>query len=268
MRVGRCLSFAVLAPLWCAVLAVPASGSELLVFAAASLKTAFDQIGAEFEEQTGQEVTFAYAGTATLARQIEQGAPADLIASAHPVWIDYLTERDLVAAERTVDFASNRLVLIAPAEMHSGNTPPADLDLGDAPGFLALAEGTERIATALASAIPAGIYAREAMESLGIWDDLSPRLAQADSVRSALQFVARSETPLGIVYASDAHSEPRVRVLSIIDPELHTPIRYTLALVGVRGEEAGAAQAFSDFVLGEAAGEVLAESGFQALVRR
>ena len=204
--------------------AAAASGSErpVTVFAAASLRTALDDIATEWRRETGRIVRVSYAGTSALARQVEQGAPADVFISADRDWMDYLAQRGLVTDPRPV--LANRLVLIAPA------SSPVALKLGPgAPLVDALGDG--RLAVANVDSVPAGRYAKVALDSLGLWPQVARRLVQTTDVRAALRLVARGEVPLGIVYATDAHAEPGVRVVDMFDQDTHPTILYMAAVV-------------------------------------
>ena len=204
--------------------AAAASGSErpVTVFAAASLRTALDDIATEWRRETGRIVRVSYAGTSALARQVEQGAPADVFISADRDWMDYLAQRGLVTDPRPV--LANRLVLIAPA------SSPVALKLGPgAPLVDALGDG--RLAVANVDSVPAGRYAKVALDSLGLWPLVARRLVQTTDVRAALRLVARGEVPLGIVYATDAHAERGVRVVDIFDQATHPTILYMAAVV-------------------------------------
>ncbi|MEO0385360.1 MAG: molybdate ABC transporter substrate-binding protein [Pseudomonadota bacterium] len=242
-----------------ALMVLPLRAEPLTVFAAASLKNAFDAIGEAFQQETGVEVVFSYAGTSVLARQIEQGAPADVFVSAHPIWVDYLDERGLIDAETRGRFAGNRLVLIAPSTL-AFDAPP---DLSSADDVLAILGEDGRLAVALVDAVPAGIYAREAMENLGVWEALEPRLAQSDNVRSALFLVARGEAPLGIVYASDAQADEAVFVAETFPLDSHSAVRYTAS--GVAYSDNAQAAQFLAFLMGQDAQEILAENGFSPI---
>ena len=170
---------------------------EVLVFAAASLQDAFDAVIEEYQAQGGGEVSASYASSSTLARQIEQGAPADVFISANPEWMDYLEERGLLRAGSRTDLLGNGLVLVAP--------PESETTVEIAPGFdLAGALDGGRLAMGDPDHVPAGIYGRAALESLGVWQAVEPQVARADNVRAALALVARGEAPLGMVYRSDA----------------------------------------------------------------
>lgn len=245
-----------LASLIFAVLAGTVQAQSITVFAAASLKNAFDDIALEYTEQTGVDVVVSYAGTSALARQIEHGAPADVFAAANVDWVDYLTERGLLDTESTQPFAGNALVLIAPVstllDAPADLTSPADLE--------ALLGEDGRLAVALVDAVPAGIYARQAMESLGLWEVLKDRLAQSDNVRSALLLVARGEAPLGIVYASDAQADPRVHIVGRFPLDSHDSIIYSAS----RNPQQGISDAdrFLRFLEGMTAQAILARHGF------
>ena len=207
---------------------------SVLVFAAVSLKGALDEVGTLVAAKTGVKLTPSYAATSLLARQIEQGAPADIFFSADEQWMDYLAERKLIAAASRIDVVGNRLVLIAPKDR-----VPA-LTIG--PGFpLAAALGAGgRLAVADPVNVPAGRYGKAALTTLGVWDTVANRLAPADNVRAALAFVSRGEAPLGIVYASDVVAEPGVRVVDTFPPGSHQPIVYPAALTARASKDAAA----------------------------
>jgi molybdate transport system substrate-binding protein len=218
--------------LWAAalvVLALPALAQDrILVFAAASLRNALDEANAAFP----RKVVASYAASSALARQIESGAPAQVFISADLEWMDYLEKRQLLQASTRRNLVGNRLVLIAPASSRTA--------LRIAPGFaLAPALGGGRLALADPQAVPAGKYAKAALEKLGVWDSVARRIAAAENVRAALALVARGEAPLGVVYETDARSEPGVSVVDRFDPALHPSVVYPAALL--RGSGAGAA---------------------------
>ncbi|MFK7793499.1 MAG: molybdate ABC transporter substrate-binding protein [Devosiaceae bacterium] len=220
-----------LAAMLLGLMVMPLRAEPLTVFAAASLKNAFDTIGDAFTQDTGVEVVVSYAGTSVLARQIELGAPADIFASANDAWTHYLVQQGALDASSNYVFARNSLVLIAPQNTELN----APVDLASAEDLLAELGEDGRLAVALVDAVPAGIYAREAMENLGLWSVLEPRLAQADNVRAALRLVALGEAPLGIVYASDAQADESVVVAAEIPPSSHSVIRYTASRVAETG---------------------------------
>jgi molybdate transport system substrate-binding protein len=201
-----------------------ADAPAVLVFAAASLKGALDDVGALVAQRTGVTMKMSYAATSLLAKQIEAGAPADIFMAADEQWMDYVAERKLIAPGSRVNVVSNRLVLIAP----TGKVPQLTI----APGFgiaRALGDGG-RLAIADPANVPAGRYAKAALTFLGVWDTIANRLAPGDNVRAALAFVARGEAPLGIVYASDVTAEPGVAVVDTFPQESHPRIVYPAAL--------------------------------------
>jgi molybdate transport system substrate-binding protein len=200
-----------------------ARAQDVLVFAAASLKNALDAIVQSYRGDGGGGAVVAYAASSALARQIEAGAPADIIIVADGEWLDYLAARRLIAAGSRVDLLGNRLVLIAP-----GNSR---VTAAIAPNFpLAEMLGAGRLAMASSTTVPAGKYAKAALQKLGVWPAVKDRLAEAENVRAALLFVARGEAPLGIVYASDALAEPKVRIVASFPADSHPPIVYPAAL--------------------------------------
>jgi molybdate transport system substrate-binding protein len=205
-------------------LAVAQETKPLLVFAAASLQTALNTIGKDYTATTGKAVTFSYGASSALARQIEQGAPADLFASADLDWMNYVAERKLIDPATRKDLLGNTLVLIEPAD-----GPVTKLEI--APGFdLAGAIGDGRIATGNPQSVPVGRYAKAALTALNVWDAVGPRIAGADNVRAALALVARGEARFGIVYLTDARTEPKVRVVATFPSSSHPPIVYPFAV--------------------------------------
>jgi molybdate transport system substrate-binding protein len=206
------------------VSAHPAAAQDsITVFAAASLRNALDDADAAFTKATGVKVVASYAATSTLAKQIEQGAPADVFASADLKWMDYAVEHKLVRSDTRVNLLGNRLVLIAP------KTSKLDhVAIGS--GFdIAKLAGDGRIAVADTTAVPAGRYAKAALNSLGAWATAAPKLAQAENVRAALAYVARGETPLGVVYETDAKIEPGVKIVGVFPESSHPPVTYPVA---------------------------------------
>jgi len=237
------------------VAAGPVPPKHLLVFAAASLTDALGEAGRRFEAAGGPPVKFSFAASSTLARQIEAGADAGLFASADGEWMDYLQSRQLIRPDTRRDLLGNRLALVAPAD--------SKLKLTIAPRFgLAAALGSGRLATGDPDSVPAGRYARAALRTLGVWDDVADRLVRADSVRTALAFVARGDAPLGIVYATDAAIDPRVRVVDSFPAESHPRIVYPFALTARGGADAAK---FLDFLQGPEAVAIFRRYGFIAL---
>jgi molybdate transport system substrate-binding protein len=203
--------------------ASPASTRPVLFFAAASLQTALNAIAAEWQRDMGKTVTFSYAASSALARQIESGAPADLFASADRDWMDWAEQRKLIKPETRKTLLGNTLVLIAPKDVTT--------DLRIVHGFaLAAAIGDSRLATGNPESVPVGRYAQAALTALGVWDQVQPRIAGTDNVRAALSLVARGEARFGIVYQTDARSEPRVRVVDSFPEKTHQPIIYPFAI--------------------------------------
>lgn len=224
----------------------------LLVFAAASLTDALETLGAQYTARTRRPVKFSFAASSTLARQIEAGTRADVFFSADHEWMDYLEQRGLIAPRTRRDIIANRLVLIAPADSR--------IELRIARGFaIADALGRGRLATGDPDTVPVGRYARTALTSLGVWNEVAPRLARADNVRSALAFVARGETPLGIVYETDALIEKRVRLVDVFPANTHPPIRYPAAAT----RYAVPAGEFVEFLQSRAAQEIFRRYGFR-----
>jgi molybdate transport system substrate-binding protein len=226
--------------------------AQLLVFAAASLSEALDEVGRAFTARTGVRVNASYAASSVLAKQIEAGAPADAFFSADLTWVDYLDERGLLKRGSRRDVLGNALVLIAPAD--------SPLRLTITPGFdLTTALGEGRLATADPDSVPAGKYARAALTKLGVWQSVSARLVRGENVRAALAYVARGEAPLGIVYQTDAQAERRVRVVGVFPEDSHPPITYPLALtIRARSEAAR----FADFLASDTARQIFTRYGF------
>nr|WP_232281931.1 molybdate ABC transporter substrate-binding protein [Roseobacter sp. SK209-2-6] len=237
------------------VLSVPVQAADVTIFAAASLKEALETVQDEFQEATGYSVVASLAGSSLLARQIELGAPADIFISANSAWMDYLEGKELLVSGAREDLLSNRLVLIAPA----GKTLPIK-SVTNAEILALLGEG--RLAMALVEAVPAGIYGKASLINLGLWQQVEPQVAQTDNVRAALALVAAGETPLGIVYASDARAEPRVTILAELPLESYPHIRYPVALLN---EESQAAQRFFDFLAGPQARAAFVSAGFSLI---
>ena len=204
--------------------ALPAHADTVTIFAAASLRTALDRLAPEIEAETGHTVRVSYAGSSALARQIQQGAPAGIFVSANAAWMDVLEKDGVLAPGTRADLLTNALVLI-------GADGAEPIDPADLPQALDETIHGGRLATSLVDAVPAGIYARQALVSTGLWETLRPRLAQTDNVRTALALVATGEAPYGIVYATDAEAEPRVSVVARFGPDSHDPIRYPAALI-------------------------------------
>lgn len=224
------------------------------VFAAASLTDAMTAATDAWTAATGIPVRLSFASSSTLARQIEAGAPADLFASANEGWMDYLADRDAIDSDARTSPLANALVLVAPRAAVAEDTPETEVTATLVTDRLG-AQG--RLAVGDPDHVPAGQYARQALESLGLWEDVEPRLARADNVRGALALVSRGEAPVGIVYATDAGIDAGVAILGRFGPDTHAPITYPFAptagasstalelLAFLTGPEAAAV--FSDF---------------------
>jgi len=243
--------FAVLALLACQSAAL--AERPLTVFAAASLREALEEIGDAFETRTGTAPVFSFAGTGTLARQVEAGAPADVFLSADAAWMDYTREAGAVRADTVFEFASNALVLVGPA-----GSPALNPDANAVKTRLA----GHRLAIADPDTVPAGRYGKAALQSDGLWQAVSGALAPMENVRVALGAVARGDTPLGLVYRTDALVEPGVAILYTFPPDSHPRIRY-LAASTASASHPGAA-AFLAFLAGPEAREILRSFGFVA----
>ena len=232
-RAAIALMFALLA-------ALPAQAQDktITVFAAASMKNAIDDINAAFTKATGIKAVASLAASSALAKQIEQGAPADVFASADLEWMDYVEQKKLIKDDTRVNLLGNKLVLIAPKDSKIDN-----VTIG--PGFdIAKLAGDGRIAVADVRAVPAGKYAKAALEKLGGWAAAEPKLASAENVRAALALVGRGEAPLGIVYETDAKVEKNVKIVGYFPEDSHPPITYPVALTANAKPEAAQYLAF------------------------
>jgi len=236
-----------------------ARDKSILVFAAASMKNALDDVDAAFAKQTGIAVVASYDASSALMKQIEQGAPADVFISADLKWMDYGSQRKLIDDSTRVNLLGNTLVLIAGKDSKLTNmTISPSLDLAGLAG-----EG--RIVTGDVRAVPVGIYAKAALEKLGLWIAVEPKLAMVGNVRAALVLVARGEAPLGIVYATDAKVEPAVKVIGIFPEDTHEPIVYPAA--ATRTAKAAAAP-YLAFLRSSAAQAIFERYGFSVLIKQ
>ena len=233
--------------------AAPAdSPAPVIVFAASSLTAVMTELGGSYQKTISAPIALSFAASSVLARQIENGAPAQLFLSADEDWMDYLAKRQLIDARSRADVARARLVLIAPAN--------SSVTLKIAPGFPLhdrLAGG--RLAIGDPAAVPAGRYAKAALEKLGVWQQVAGSVVQADNVRAALRFVARGEAPLGVVYDTDALNDSSVRVVDVFPESTHPPIRYPAALTR---NATPAARGLLDYVRGPAGQAVFRKYGF------
>ena len=238
---------------------VPAvRAADVLVFAAASLKESMDEQARAFQAQSSHRVIVSYGASNALARQIEAGAPADVFISADTDWMDYLETRKQLATGTRTDLLRNTLVLVTAAT--------STLKLEIASGFpLARAVGDGKLAMANPNSVPAGKYAKAALQSLGVWTSVERSVVRAENVRAALVLVARNEAPLGIVYATDALADKRVKVIGTFPAGSHPSIVYPAAVVASsKSEAATAARALLDFLKGADARRIWARHGFAA----
>src|ERR1700676_3603049 len=252
---GIFLSFAIL----CGSSYSPALAQDnsLIVFAAASMKNALDEIDAAYSAKTGGKIAASYAASSVLARQIEQGAPADVFVSADTDWMDYATAKKNINEATRVNLLGNSIVLIAPKD-----SPIDPVSIGQ--GFdLAKLAGDGKIATGDVKAVPVGKYAKAALEKLGAWQVAEPKFAMAESVRAALTLVARGEAALGIVYATDARVEPGVKIVGTFPADSHPAIIYPVAATATATAEAGS---YLAFLRSSAARTILERYGFTYLI--
>jgi molybdate transport system substrate-binding protein len=246
--------------LWLLLFCLPSSAAQtdkptIIVFAAASLTNALQEVGDGFTKDSSIHVKFSFAASSALARQIENGAPADVFFSADIEWMDYLQSRKLIQTSTRQDVLGNQLVLVAPAD--------SKIVLKIVPHFaLAKTLGTGRLATGDPDSVPVGRYAREALTELGVWSEVEARLVRADSVRSALAFVDRGEASLGIVYATDAKIDAKVRVVDVFPDNTHMPIVYPVAVTAVAKSDA---IKFVDYVRGSVGDVTFKKYGFTTL---
>lgn len=232
-----------------------AQSGDIVVFAAASLKDALDDINAQWQRETGKKAVISYASSAVLAKQIEQAAPADIFMSADTDNMDYVQKRDLIKPESRVDLLGNRIVLVA--EQNS------KIALHIAPSFdLAGALGANRLAMADMASVPAGKYGKAALENLKVWPSVENKVAQAENVRATLILVSRGEAPLGIVYATDAAADPKVRIVDTFPTASHPPIIYPVALTKTAKPDA---QAFIAYIESAKAKPLFEKQGFSFL---
>jgi molybdate transport system substrate-binding protein len=230
----------------------------VIIFAAASLKNALDDASAAWQKETGQSAKISYAASSTLAKQLEQDSPAQIFISADEDWMNYVAGKGLIKPESRADLLGNKLVLIAPKDSKTvlELRPGADV---------AKALGGGRLAIGNADSVPAGKYGKAALEKLGIWDSVFRSLAQAESVRAALLLVSRGEAPFGIVYATDAASDPNVRIVAEFPADSHPRIVYPIALTAKAGP---AAAAFLRYLKSAKAAPFFKAQGFTVLTEK
>ncbi len=233
-----------------------AQGRDVLVFAAASLKNALDDVASQWQRETGKRVAISYAASNNLIKQIEQGAPADIFISADPDWMDYGQQKNLIKPETRANLLGNSIALIAPKD--------STLSIKIEKGFdLTAALNGGRLAMGNVDAVPAGKYGKAALEKLGAWEGVKDRIAQAENVRAALLLVARNEAPLGIVYQTDAVSDPGVRIIGTFPDDTHPPIIYPAAMT--KDSDNASAADFLKYIRSPAARPAFERQGFNVL---
>ena len=243
----------IVAGLLACVWAGPAAAERVIVLAAASTAHVIDEVIRQFEAGPDDRVVASYAGTSALARQIESGAPADIFLAANAAWMDHVEAQGLIEPGSRRPLAGNRLVFVTGESGMAPFEPSAELDL-----VTLLSDG--RLAIANPDHVPAGIYARQALEALGLWSGVRDRLAPAADVRAALALVARGEVPLGIVYATDVARAPDVRAIATIPEALHAPIVYPVAVI--QGRASPLVTRFFDLLTGAEGRAAFARAGF------
>ena len=236
-----------------------AQAGGLVIFAAASLKNALDEIAAAWTKETGKTAPkISYGASPALAKQMEQGAPANLFISADIDWMDYVEKKDLIKKDTRVNLLGNKIVLIAPKD--------SKVAVDIKPGFdLAKALAGGKLAMASVDSVPAGKYGKAALEKLGAWAGVKDSIAQAENVRAALLLVARGEAPLGIVYSTDAAAEPNVKIVSAFPADSYPPIIYPAA--ETKDSKSADAKAFLDYLKSSKARPAFEKQGFTVLVK-
>jgi len=236
--------------------ATPVQARDLTVFAAASLKEALDDAAQQFQRLSGRKPVISYAASSALAKQIENGAPADIFISADIDWMDYLSQRGLIKAGTRSDLLRNRLVLIGPADSR--------IQTEIRRGFpLAQLLGDGRLSMADPDSVPAGKYGKAALEKLGVWSSVESRVVRGDNVRTALIFVARGEAPLGIVYQTDAYAEKKVRVIAQFPQDTHPAIIYPMGITS--SSKHASAPEFASYLKSKEARAIFEKYGFSVV---
>jgi len=230
-----------------------AAADKITVFAAASLTDALQKIASQYEQGKDVQIVSSFASSSTLARQIEQGAPADLFISADQQWMDYAIDKKTMESSSRFTLLGNDLVLVAPA------AHPQPVSISKTTDWKSLLKG-QRLAVGDPDHVPAGIYAKEALEKLGAWEQLEPVMARGNSVRAALALVERDETPYGIVYGSDAVASKKIVVVGTFPEDSHKPVEYPMAIV--KDHKNAAVTAFYDYLKSPQAAEIFKQYGF------
>ena len=244
----------VIAGLICAFATARAEAKDLVVFAAASLKNALDDINALYAREKGENATTSYAASSALAKQIEAGAPADVFISADLDWMDYLAKKKLIKLDTRANLLGNSIVLVAPADSKATAKIAPNFALASLLG------GDGHLAMANTQSVPAGKYGKAALEKLGVWDSVKDRVAQADNVRAALLLVSKGEAPLGIVYKTDVASDPKVRIVDSFPEDSHPPIIYPVAVIAASTDADAAA--YVAYLKSPAAAALFEKQGF------
>lgn len=244
---------------WAGAMVAPTTAQaeeKVTVFAAASLKNALDAVNDEWRKQSGKETTVSYAASSALAKQVEQGAPADVFISADIAWMDYLADKKLIKDDTRSNLVGNRIVLV------TGKADAAPVEIKQ--GFdLASLVGDGRLAMGAVDSVPAGRYGKAALEKLGAWKAVEPKVAGVESVRAALLLVSRGEAPYGIVYQTDAAADPGVKVVGTFPEDSHPPIIYPIAITAE--SQSSDAAAYLDFVKSAKAAALFEKQGFTVL---
>jgi molybdate transport system substrate-binding protein len=235
-----------------------AQANGLVIFAAASLKNALDEIAANWTKDGRMAPKISYGASSALAKQLEQGAPAALFLSADIDWMDYVEKKDLIRKDTRINLLGNKIVLIAPRDSRVAVNIKPGFDLAQA-----LAGG--KLAMANVDAVPAGKYGKAALEKLGAWNSVKGSIAQAENVRAALLLVARGEAPLGIVYSTDAAAEPAVKIVDAFPADSHPPIIYPAAVA--KDARSADAKGFLDYLKSSKARPAFEKQGFTVLVK-
>ncbi|MBE8595599.1 molybdate ABC transporter substrate-binding protein [Xenorhabdus sp. BG5] len=246
---GAVVSFALAGNVWAA--------DKVTVFAAASLTNALDDIAVQYKKEKRGDIVASYASSSTLARQIAQGAPADIFISADQQWMNYATDKQLIAENTRHTLLGNQLVLIAPKESQLNQ-----VEINQETKWQSLLAGG-RLAVGDPDHVPVGIYAKESLQYLNVWDTVNPLMARTNNVRSGMALVERAEAPLGIVYGSDAVASKKVKVVGVFPPESHKPVEYPIAIV--KGHEKQAVRDFYDYLKTPEAAVIFKRYGFSPL---
>ncbi len=233
------------------------AAEKVTVFAAASLTNALNEISSLYQKETKNEVVASYASSSTLARQIEQGAPANLFISADQQWMDYAIDKKQIVENTRYTLLGNELVLIAPKDSKLDK-----VEINKQTDWKKLI-GDKRLAVGDPDHVPVGIYAKESLEYLGAWDTISPLLARTNNVRSGMALVERDEAPLGIVYGSDAVASDKVKVVGIFPIDSHKAVEYPMAIV--KDQDNKATRQFYDYLKTPQAAEIFKQYGFTPL---